>query len=66
MEMNVRRARAFALKTQADVAKELGLSVRTYSKLEKKPENFTISQAKKFSKLVNLPYDDIFFSSEST
>ena len=66
MEMSVKRARAFALKTQADIAKELGVSVRTYAKLEKSPESFTVQQAMKFAQLVSRPYNEIFFSRDYT
>lgn len=64
--MSVKRARAFALKTQADVAKELGVSVRTYAKMEKSPDSFTVEQALKFSRLVGRSYNEIFFNRDYT
>ena len=64
MKMSVLRARSYALKTQEDIAKELGITTRTYAKLEKQPEKFTVAQARVFARIVNIPVGDIIFEKE--
>lgn len=65
-QFTVKKARRYANLTQQEVAKELDICRDTYRKLEKNPEEFTIKQAKLFSKITNLPLDDIFFGTSST
>ena len=67
MEFTVRQARRHAELSQEAVAKELGVNVSTYARLEKHPERFTMEQAHRFCKAVSLPADEInFFTAEST
>ncbi len=67
MEFTVRQARRHAELSQETVAKELGVNVSTYARLEKHPERFTMEQALRFCKAVSLPADEInFFAAEST
>lgn len=61
MEFTVRQARRHAELSQEAVAKELGVNVSTYARLEKHPERFTMEQAQRFCKAVSLPADEINF-----
>ena len=58
----VKQAREYASITQADMAKMLGCSRDKYIKLEAEPNKFTIEMAKKFSEIVNLPYECIIYT----
>jgi DNA-binding XRE family transcriptional regulator len=62
MVFSPKQARLVKGLRQEDVAKKIGVYIQTYRKLENNPEDFTISQAKTFSELVGIPYDQIFFS----
>ena len=64
-QMNPRIARLLAGKTQSAIAEYLGISRWTYSKWEKKPDLFTVEQAKRFSSLVGIPVGEIFSIRES-
>ena len=64
--LTLKQARLLKEISQDKIAKELGIHVDTYRKIEKNPEIATIEQAKKISLILQLPYDFIFFSSIST
>ena len=44
-----------------DVAVQMGVHPQTYSKLEANPLRMTIEEARRFSEIVGIPIDDIFF-----
>ena len=66
MVFSVKQARLLHDLKQAEVAKKLGVHVQTYRKIEQNPDLATIEQAKKFSEIVKIPYDQIFFADDST
>lgn len=66
MVFTVKQARLLAEKTQAEMAKLLGVSRDTYRKIEKFPEQATISQARSISAITSIPVDQIFFTGNST
>lgn len=47
--------------TMEDVAVQMGVHPQTYSKLEANPLRMTIEEARRFSEIVGIPIDDIFF-----
>lgn len=59
--ITVKGARVNAEKTQKEIARELGIHVQTYMKLEKNPEKFTIARAKEFARCVGQDVRDIIF-----
>lgn len=63
---SVKQARLMRNLKQDEIAKKLGIHVQTYRKIEKNPDSATIEQAKKISEIVKIPYDQIFFSDNST
>lgn len=65
MSYTVKQARRIAEKSQTDAAKAIGVCLSTYRKLEEAPENMTIKQAMTAAKFFGIPYDDIFFASNS-
>ena len=65
MAYTVRQARMLADKTQRESASAIGVCLQTYRKIEKNPEIATVHQAKTLSSFFGLPYDAIFFDSES-
>lgn len=65
MQITMKQARVGADLTQAAVAEKMGVHPTTYFKMEKHPEDLTIKQAKRFSKIVGLKFDDILFMDES-
>lgn len=60
MQITVKQARRMAEKTQAEMAKLLGIDRSTYIKLEKDPERATVSQAKKISEVTGVSVDRLF------
>lgn len=60
MKLTVKQARRMAEKTQAEMAKELGIDRSTYIKLEKDPDRATVSQAKKISQVTGVPVGSLF------
>lgn len=62
MELSLKHLRLVKDKTQEDLAKALGVHIQTYRKYEENPEELTIKQAKALSKILQVPYDDIFFA----
>jgi len=59
--MDLREARQAAGLTQAEVADHLGISRPTYIKMEKRPEEVTISDAITLADLFGVKVDAIFF-----
>lgn len=55
----IRAARIIAGKKQSEVAKELGVSTRTYRKWEQNPELLTIQNATKLAKFLEQTLDTI-------
>lgn len=65
MQITMKQARVGADMTQADVAEKMGIHPTTYLRMEKHPEDLTIKQARVFSNIVGLKFDDIIFVDES-
>ena len=61
MQITMKQARVGANLTQARIASKMGIHPQTYMRLEKHPGDMTIKRAKKFAKIVGVPFDDIFF-----
>lgn len=61
MSLSVRQARLLSEKTQAQVAKKMGICVQTYRKLEENPKKMTMEQAKLFCIAVNRGIDELIF-----
>lgn len=57
----VKQARVLSELSQEQMAARLGLSTSTYRKLEDKPDNITLRQARIISAATNQPFDVIFF-----
>ena len=66
MVFSVKQARLISNLKQTDMAKKLGIHVQTYRKIEQNPDLATIEQAKKIAEIVEIPYDEIFFTCNST
>ena len=61
MSLSVKQARLMSEKTQAQVAKKMGICVQTYRKLEESPKKMTIEQAKLFCVAVDRGLDELIF-----
>lgn len=66
MVFSVKQARLLLDLKQTEMAEKLGIHVQTYRKIEQNPNLATIEQAKKISEIVKMPYDQIFFTDNST
>lgn len=66
MGFSVKQARLYAGFTQVEVAEKLGISRDSYRKIELSPETASVAIAKKFSEVVGIPIDQIFFAENST
>lgn len=66
MRFSVKQARQYAGLTQIDVANRLGISRDSYRKIEITPDKTPVALAKKFSEIVGISIDQIFFSQDST
>lgn len=62
MRLTLKQIRLIQEKSQDEMAEMLGIHVQTYRKLEEKPENATIKQAKLISNYLGVSYNDIFFA----
>lgn len=62
MALTLKQARLVNEKSQAEMAAMLGIHVNTYRHLEEKPDDVTVSQAKKISEFLGISYNDIFFA----
>lgn len=65
MQITMKQARVGADMTQQEVADKMGIHVQTYQRMETHPEDVTIRQGKLFSSIVNMRFEDIFFTSTS-
>lgn len=66
LKFTLKQARLLKGMTQEQVAKELGIHVQTYRKMEKHPDDVTVGEAKKISAILEFSYDFIFFNDNST
>lgn len=66
MRFSVKQARQYAGLTQIDVANRLGISRDSYRKIELTPDKTPVVLAKKFSEIVGISIDQIFFSQDFT
>jgi len=62
--MELAEARRNARYSQESVAGYLGISRPTYAKMESFPETVTVEDAKKLSKLFDVPVGEIFFDKD--
>ena len=66
MGFTLKQARQYAGYTQREMANILGISRDVYRKIEQHPEKTSIELAKKFSAVVGIGIDQIFFADNST
>lgn len=64
--LSLKQARLLKGINQEEIARKLGIHVQTYRRIEYNSDLATIGQAKKISKIIELPYDEIFFGENST
>ena len=57
----LKQAREYREKTQEDMAKALSIHPQTYAKLEKNPEEITLSQLKQIVLYLKIPYNQLSF-----
>ena len=62
--MNLAEARKQARYSQQAVADQLGISRQTYIRMEKNPDDITISDARALAELYGVSVEDIFFASD--
>lgn len=62
MTLTLRQARRLREKSQEEMAKEVGVHVNTYRRLEENPDNVTVGLAKKISCILGIPCSEIFFA----
>lgn len=63
MKFSIKQARQYSGKTQKEMAKELNVSLATYRDYEHEKTFMRMDKANKFSKLVDIPIEHIFFAS---
>jgi transcriptional regulator with XRE-family HTH domain len=63
MALTLRQARRLREKSQEELARQIGVHVNTYRKLEENPDTVTIAMAKRISQVLGISYDEIFFAS---
>lgn len=66
MELTMKQARVPTKLSQQQMADLLEVHRHTYMKWEKNPDTIPLGKAKKFSEIVKVQMDEIFFVSEST
>ena len=64
MALTVRQWRLAKEITQQTMAEKLGVHVNTYMSWEKEPENISVTNARKISEILELPFDEIRFESD--
>ena len=57
MRLSLIHARKLRGKRQIDIAKELGINIQTYRKLEKKPDLLKIKDLRILSKYLDIPME---------
>lgn len=62
MALTLKQARQMRGKSQLEMAELLKIHVKTYQRLEEKPDKTTIEQAKKIASYLKISYDMIFFA----
>lgn len=62
MKMTLRQARRLREKSQGELAKQIGIHVNTYRRLEANPDTATVAMAKRISQALGVPCGDIFFA----
>ena len=62
-ELKIARLRAGL--NQQDVADKMGIHVNTYGLMERHPDRMSIGEAKRFSEIVDIPVEDLFFDTNS-
>ncbi|MEH6940807.1 helix-turn-helix transcriptional regulator [Bacillus sp. JJ722] len=66
MIITLKQARLIRGLTQKELAKNIGVHVQTYRKMETHPNDVTIGEAKKICSILDVDYNSIFFGGEST
>lgn len=66
MVLTLKQARLLSDYSQRKIADSIGICEDSYRRIEKNPELATISQAKKISRLLGIPYELIFFGTDSS
>lgn len=61
MLLTLKQARLISGLTQESIAKNLGIHVQSYRKIENSPDSATVLQCKKISEIVGIDYNNIFF-----
>ena len=62
MKFTIKQARQYSGKTQKEMAKELGVALPTYRDYEHGKYYMRMDTAEKFSKIVKIPLESIFFT----
>ena len=62
MKFTIKQARQYSGKTQKEMAKELGVALPTYRDYEHGKYYMRMDTAEKFSKIVEIPLESIFFT----
>ena len=66
MALTLKQARQMQGKSQLEMAELIKIHVKTYQRLEEKPDKTTIEQAKKIASYLKISYDRIFLLNNST
>jgi DNA-binding XRE family transcriptional regulator len=66
LKFSIKQARLYAGKTQAEMAKALGIHRQTYMHLERDPYAVTVAQGYAIAKITGVNFEDIFFGNDST
>lgn len=62
MKFTIKQARQYSGKTQKEMAKELGVALPTYRDYEHGKYFMRMDRAEKFSEIVKIPIESIFFT----
>ena len=62
MQFTLKQARLHSDKTQAEMAKLLGICRNKYLNIEQYPDTATIAEAKKISKITGIPLENLFLA----
>ena len=66
MRFTIKQARTHAGLTQEQTATAIGVCRHRYMKIEKNPENATVSELNKLSKVTGIQLSDFILASDST
>lgn len=64
MKFTIKQARQYSGKTQKEMARALGIALPTYRDYEHGKYFMRMDRAEKFSQIVKIPIESIFFTSE--